>query len=114
MRVVYSTAHRGHDPTSEVEYGVVVTPYESPARAEAIHDTLSHDADFAFEAPHEHGLEPLAAVHDLDYLAFLESAWAEWARAIPKLTQAIPDSFPNPALRDGMGPGRPPAGAVAR
>jgi acetoin utilization deacetylase AcuC-like enzyme len=53
-------------------------------------------------------------VHDPDYLTFLESAWAAWAAANPSHRQAIPDSFPNPALRAGMGPRRPPLGAVAR
>jgi acetoin utilization deacetylase AcuC-like enzyme len=114
MRVVYSPAHRGHDPTSEVETGIVVTPYECPARAEAIRDALASDADFSFVEPSEHGLAPLAEVHDADYLAFLEHAWAEWAAAMSHQRQAIPDSFNNPALRGGMGPGRAPTGGVAR
>jgi acetoin utilization deacetylase AcuC-like enzyme len=114
MLVVHSAAHLGHDPTSEVETGAIVTPYERPARAEAIHDALAADADFSIEEPDEHGLEPIVAVHDAAYVAFLEEAWTEWARAMPARRQAIPDSFPNPALRDGMGPGRAPTGAVAR
>ena len=114
MRVVYSTAHRDHDPVTEIETGVAVAPYERPARAEAVHDALAADPDFAVEPPVEHGLAPLAAVHDADYLSFLESAWSEWAAAHPDHRQAIPDSFPNAALRAGMGPGRAPTGALAR
>src|SRR5215213_7054738 len=114
MRVVYSTAHRDHDPVTEIETGVAVAPYERPERADAIHDALAADLDFSVEPPTEHGLEPLRAVHDPDYLAFLEHAWAEWAKVMPQQRQAIPDSFPNPALRDGMGAGHPPAGAIAR
>jgi acetoin utilization deacetylase AcuC-like enzyme len=114
MRVVHSAAHRGHDPTSEVETGAIVTPYERPARAEAIHHALAGDGDFEIAAPTEHGLEPIVAVHDAAYVAFLEEAWHEWSKAMPAQRQAIPDSFPNPALREGMGPGRPPTGGVAR
>jgi acetoin utilization deacetylase AcuC-like enzyme len=114
MRVVYSTAHRDHDPATEIETGVAVAPYERPERAEAIRDALAADAAFAIDGPTEHGLDPILAVHDHAYVAFLERAWTEWATAMPAHRQAIPDSFPNPALRDGMGPGHPPAGAVAR
>ncbi len=114
MRVVYSTAHRGHDPTTEIETGVAVAPYESPARADAIATTLAADADFSIVPPEAHGLGPLTAVHDAAYLEFLEQAWTEWHAAMPAQRQAIPDSFPNPALRDGMGPGHPPSGAIAR
>src|SRR5690349_18283162 len=114
MRVVYSTAHRDHDPVSEIETGVAVAPYERPQRAEAIHDALAADPAFAIEPPVEYGLAPLRAVHDADYLMFLESAWSAWAAANPDHRQAIPDSFPNAALRAGMGRGHPPRGAVAR
>src|SRR3954447_10444304 len=114
MRVVYSTAHRDHDPVSEIETGVAVAPYERPARAEAIHDALVADADFAIEPPLNHGLAPIIAVHDRAYVAFLERAWTDWSAAMPSHRQAIADSFPNAALRDGMGAGREPRGAVAR
>src|SRR4051812_21668404 len=114
MRVVFSTAHRDHDPVTEIETGVAVAPYERPARAEAIWGALAADADFVIEAPVEHGVAPLRPVHDADYLSFLESAWTEWAAAMPAHAQAIPDSFPNPALRAGMAPGHAPRGAVAR
>src|SRR5215216_5012727 len=114
MRVVYSTAHRDHDPETEIETGVAVAPYERPARVEAIHDALAIDADFTIEPPGDHGLVPIIAVHDPGYVAFLERAWSDWTAAMPSHRQAIPDSFPNAALRAGMGPGREPRGAVAR
>jgi acetoin utilization deacetylase AcuC-like enzyme len=114
MRVVYSTAHRDHDPVTEIETGVAVAPYERPARAEAIHDALAADADCTIEPPVDHGLAPIIAVHDGAYVAFLEQAWSDWSAALPSHRQAIADSFPNAALRDGMGAGREPRGAVAR
>ena len=93
---------------------MAVAPYERPERADAIHDVLAADPHCAIEAPTDHGLAPLRAVHDPAYIAFLEQAWRAWAAAMPGARQAIPDSFPNPALRDGMGAGRAPTGAVAR
>ncbi|HKA04090.1 MAG TPA: histone deacetylase family protein, partial [Acidimicrobiales bacterium] len=106
--------HRRHDPHTEIQTGEPIVPIESPARAEAIRKTLEADDAFQLTLPTRHGMAPLAAVHDGDYLAFLAQAWDDWAAALPDQRQAIPDSFPNAALRAGMGPTRPPAGGVAR
>jgi acetoin utilization deacetylase AcuC-like enzyme len=112
--VVASPAHRRHAPTTEIETGRPVAPYEIPARADAIVSTLTGDTEFAIVEPIPHGIGPIAAVHDADYLSFLEQAWTEWAMAQPAARQAVPDSFPNAALRDGMGIAPVPTGAVAR
>jgi acetoin utilization deacetylase AcuC-like enzyme len=114
VRVVYSPEHRRHEPRCEIQTGEAVPPIESPARAEAIRRVLDADPAFQLTLPTQHGTAPLAAVHDRDYLAFLEQCWDDWAQALPSQRQAIPDSFPNPALRAGMGPGRAPTGALAR
>jgi len=114
VRVVYSPEHRRHDPRCEIQTGEAVSPIESPARAEAIRRVLDADPAFQLTLPTQHGTAPLTAVHDADYLAFLERCWDDWAHALPRQRQAIPDSFPNPALRAGMGPGRVPSGAIAR
>jgi acetoin utilization deacetylase AcuC-like enzyme len=114
MLVVSSPAHRRHAPTTEIENERLVTPYERPARADAIADVLANDVTFVMAEPAEHGLEPVFAVHDRDYVLFLEHAWAEWAAEHRSSRQAVPDSFPNVALRHGMGPGRRPSGGVAR
>ncbi len=114
MRVVYSPDHRRHDPRTEIQTGEPIVPIESPARAEAIRKTLEADDVFHLTLPTRHGMAPLAAVHDGEYLAFLAGAWDDWAAALPDRRQAIPDSFFNAALRAGMGPCRPPKGAIAR
>jgi acetoin utilization deacetylase AcuC-like enzyme len=114
VRVVYSPEHRRHDPRTEIQFGEEVAPIESPARAEAIRSALDADPAFHLTQPTRHGIAPLAAVHDGDYLAFLERAWDECAAALPGQRQAIPDSFPNAALRTGMGPSRAPTAAIAR
>jgi acetoin utilization deacetylase AcuC-like enzyme len=114
MRVVHSTAHRRHDPRTEIQSGEATPPLEVPARADAIAAVLEADPAFELTLPTHHGLEPVAAVHDGNYVAWLERAWDEWAAAMPGLPQAIPDTFLNPALRAGMGPGPAPTGAVAR
>ncbi len=61
---------------------------ESPARLLSILKSLG-----AVEPVVDHGQAPLAAVHDSDYLAFLESAHADWA-ASGRVGDAIGYAFP--------------------
>jgi acetoin utilization deacetylase AcuC-like enzyme len=57
---------------------------------------------------------PIHAVHDPGLVSFLERAWHDWAAEVPERREAIPDTFLNPALRAGMGPGHRPQGGVGR
>jgi acetoin utilization deacetylase AcuC-like enzyme len=109
---ITSDAHRGHDPGLEVAAGVPMRYLERPPRAEAIRAALGAEQRAELRGPDEHGLDPVLAVHDPGLVRFLEQAWAAWTAAHPRWApQAIPDSFPNPRLRAGMGElRRPPAG----
>ncbi|NJC97459.1 MAG: histone deacetylase family protein [Anaerolineae bacterium] len=79
MKVFYSEIHRRHDPPFEVFDGGLRVPYlENPDRMERILKAL-RGVDWAeISAPTDFGLEPIAAVHDQEYLDFLASAWTEW------------------------------------
>lgn len=120
MRVVYDPRHRLHDPQREVQYGVPIPCYETPARAEAIRGALEADGGFEFTSPTEHGLEPIRAVHDPGLIRFLEEAWSVW-RAHGGLMggpgeapELFPDTVLHPALREGMGPAREPTAPTGR
>lgn len=110
MRCIHTPRHRLHDPPDEVRHGVPVPPVERPGRVEAVIDALGADERFELEEPGEHGLEPILAVHDEGLVRFLETAWPLWAAERPE-EAAVADTFPNPAMRDGMGPGHEPASA---
>ncbi|MGE5227251.1 MAG: histone deacetylase family protein, partial [Planctomycetaceae bacterium] len=104
MRVVFTDAHRAHDPDLASFYGRLAPVVEVPARAASIHDALAADDAFSFVGPAEHGTEPIAAVHDPELVAFLEQAWSDWradpaAREIPRI---IPEMFLHPAVIEGM------------
>jgi acetoin utilization deacetylase AcuC-like enzyme len=114
MRVVHSPIHARHDPAHEVLTGTSVECFERPARAEAILAALRADRDFEFTPPREHGVGPIEAVHDPGYVAWLAGAWEDWAAHTPGVREAIPDTFLNPAMRAGMGPGRPPHNPAGR
>ena len=102
MQVVYSTAHLGHDVTHETVSGESVPAYEVAERAERIRAALEADGGFELVAPTAHGDDPIRAVHDPGLVAFLETAWSEMRRqGVPRLAM-IPDTYPNPAMFEGM------------
>ncbi len=88
MIVVTTNAHAAHDPDT-----MAPTPggrpfYDRAARAEQLLAAVNKLGLPTTPAP-DHGMVPIAAVHDADYLRFLESAFSHW--------QSTP--FAGPAVR---------------
>lgn len=81
MKVFFSEDHRLHFPQAELSEGQFVTPFERPARVEYILRRLAERgfSDVAAPAPCDMG--PVRALHDAGYLAFLETAFADWKAA---------------------------------
>jgi acetoin utilization deacetylase AcuC-like enzyme len=79
MRIVYTDRHKLHNTDQvEVEGHPFVTE-EVPARAEIILQAVQSAQLGPVTAPTDHGLEPLLAVHDADYVSFLQSVYAQKA-----------------------------------
>jgi acetoin utilization deacetylase AcuC-like enzyme len=55
-----------------------VQPFEKPSRAETVLRVVRESGLGEISAPEAFSLEPVLAVHDVDYIAFLETAWQEW------------------------------------
>lgn len=75
-------------------------PYlENADRMERILNALEKTDWAELTPPADFGLDPLLAVHDRDYLAFLESAWREWlildpeVAASPEQNTFLPATF---------------------
>lgn len=84
MRIFYSDTHNLHSPPFEVFDGGVRVPYlEAPERADRVLTALQQTRWAEIASPKEFGQEPIQAVHDPDYLSFLESAWREWLSIEP-------------------------------
>jgi len=113
MRVVYSPEHLRHDPKHEFLGGRLIGVYEVPERAESIRRSLEADGGFSFESPTEHGVEPVTAVHEPAMLAYLEDAWRGWKASGETADEVFPNTYPLPALREGMGPAPAPQGPIA-
>ena len=93
MRIYFSDQHAVHAPGAFVSRGRVTANPEMPARAEAL---LGAVKEAGHELVHNHpfGLAPVSAVHDADYLAFLESAWQDWSALPDHAPEVIPNVHP--------------------
>ena len=79
MKIFYSPAHQDHHPPFEIfDGGEKVANFEVPQRAERILTALEGTGWAEISAPADFGLEPIRAIHDADYLRFLETAFEEW------------------------------------
>ena len=81
MRTIYSEQHRLRDARTELYGGELVQPFEKPSRAETVLRVVRESGLGEISAPEAFSLEPVLAVHDADYIAFLETAWQEWQDA---------------------------------
>ncbi len=71
-----------HHPRTYFSRGQMRTPQEVPERARQLL-VAARGLGFAIEQPKDFGMAPLAAVHDQDYLRFLEEAHRRW-KEIPE------------------------------
>ncbi len=76
MLTFCSPAQTAHAPTHELVNGAREEHAETPAR---LANMLAQVG--AVREPSDHGLEPILAVHDPDYVAFLQGAHAAWLAA---------------------------------
>jgi acetoin utilization deacetylase AcuC-like enzyme len=110
--VIRSDAHIAHAGLIELASGVEIPYWESPERVAAIEAALRADGSFAFEAPTEHGRDPILAVHDPDLVDVFEHAWSDAlaAGATDGSRPWFPDTFLLAAYIGPMMLGSLPAG----
>lgn len=90
MRLFFDPAQTAHRPTQYGVHGRLITPLENPARAETLIQKLSA-LGLQQEAPADHGLTPIHAVHADHYVAYLAEAYD----LFQKLPNAGPEVLPN-------------------
>jgi acetoin utilization deacetylase AcuC-like enzyme len=103
MITFFSEAHALHAPEYEFFRGERVACFESPSRAEFVRAALKgHE----IRAPHVDSRSVLAQVHTPRYLAFLETAWAQWIAldAANAGVQPFPSVWPVRTLRSDIEP----------
>ena len=103
MKVFYSERHRKRDPRTELHGGELRAPFECPQRMDYILSELDKRPLGPLLESRPFGLEPVRAVHDPAFVAFLESAWAEWSK-LGYDGEAIPNIWPTRAMRSDVIP----------
>lgn len=78
MDAWYCDRHRGHQGHNELHGGELLAGFESPVRAERVRDAFLATGMGQVHAAADHGLAPILAVHDADYVEFLQQAWGLW------------------------------------
>ena len=97
MLTFFSESSRLRQARSELHDGALVTPFECPERMDLVLAALSKAA-FEVRSPSDYGLAPVLAVHDADYVAFLENCWQAW-QAAGHAGEAIPNIWPARTMR---------------
>ncbi len=93
LKTVFSEQHALRDARTELFGGELVPPFECPERAELIRARVLEVGLGTVVGPDEHGLEPVLAVHDPAFVAFLETAFERWQAAGFK-GEAYPCAWP--------------------
>ena len=79
MKTVFSEDHALRDAKTELYGGELVQPFERPSRARYIVDRLRTVELGPILPPEDHGMDPILAIHDANFVTFLQEAWEEWA-----------------------------------
>ncbi len=90
MRLIFDERQLLHRPDSYFRQGAFVPHPEQPERAILLRDRLLRDGHL-LTAPRDHGLAPVLAVHDADYVAFLQTAWSRWCAKFEGDRPAVPN-----------------------
>ena len=95
MLAIFDERQHLHRPLTRIAGGVLQPNPEQPERITALLGGLD-SAGVAVQAPRQHPLDAIAAVHDSGYLAFLRTGFQAW--------RALPGS--GPELRSSVHPSR--------
>jgi acetoin utilization deacetylase AcuC-like enzyme len=90
MQTIYAEEHKLHSTDAVEVEGNPFQTEELPVRAEIILEAVQNAQLGPVVAPTDHGMAPVLAVHDPDYVTFLRTAHAEstafWGEASPVFT----------------------------
>jgi acetoin utilization deacetylase AcuC-like enzyme len=76
MIKVFDRRPLSHEPAVELHNGGWATNAETPARSEIIASRIGE-----LDTASDFGMDPLARVHDREYLNFLQNAHSRWVQA---------------------------------
>ncbi len=99
MRIITNPEHGAHDPPYEILDGVRTPYFETPRRVAIITEALAAAGFPTPEPPRAFGLEPVTAIHDVDYVEYLEHAYEAWVAEGRAPTAVLPSALPLRGMR---------------
>ena len=93
MRAYLDPRQSVHDPRHFMANGRVLPNPEVPERVLRLR-AGAEAAGCVFEAPDDHGMGPIAALHSAEYLTFLRTAHARWSRIEGASDEIVPNIHP--------------------
>jgi len=99
MFIVHSDDHNLHDGLLDPRGETWRPSAECPARANNVLNTIREQDFGELMQPKEFADDRLTAIHDRDYLKFLQAVWQDWVDAGDKAANARPDTFVGAGMR---------------
>ena len=84
---------RGHDPKFFLSSGAALPCPEQPSRIDALLAGVT-SLGLPVQAPADHGIGPIAAIHPQRYLTFLQTIHARWQHISGASAEVIPNIHP--------------------
>ncbi|UWR21990.1 histone deacetylase family protein [Sulfitobacter sp. S190] len=78
METIFTERHKLRNSKTELYGGELVEPFERPSRADDIIDRVRAVNLGPVSAPDDFGMDPILAIHDPAFIAFLQTAWDDW------------------------------------
>ncbi|MCK7610847.1 histone deacetylase family protein [Roseibium sediminicola] len=94
MKAIFDERQWAHDPKHFMANGTRLANPEQPRRIEVL-KAGAEAAGCRFEAPRDHGLGPIAALHSAEYLVFLQTIHERWSRIEGASDEVIPNIHPD-------------------
>lgn len=94
MKAIFDERQWAHDPKHFMANGTRLANPEQPRRIEVL-KAGAEAAGCRFEAPEDHGLGPIAALHSPEYLVFLQTIHERWSRIEGASDEVIPNIHPD-------------------
>lgn len=94
MRAIFDDRQWKHDPKHFMANGSRLANPEQPRRIDVLQNGAK-EAGCTFQAPADHGLAPIAALHSPEYLVFLKTIHERWSRIEGASDEVIPNVHPD-------------------
>lgn len=81
METIFTEKHRLRNARTELYGGTLVEPFERPSRAEHVIARVRETGLGPISSPDDFGMAPILAIHDAEFVGFLQTAPARWKEA---------------------------------